>query len=313
MFQSRSSLSPPSPLLLRPRLSLRRSVPSMSLPSTIPQLPAFMEVDSSAQSGTTIAEQATQPDTTSADKDVVDDVDVSRLVSRVRVLILEYLVRSCHKKTAIAFAAVVGKELDTGGLPLALDEVTLDRLDRRAVVFGLMHQGKILDALSAADDLLLAHAEAEKCDATKISELAPALYFDLVRQQFVELVRQGSAEDALQFAQTVLAPLARYSEAKLDALQDVTVLLAYVEPTLCPAGSLMDLKHREILAEKLNSQLYAACSTGHPKADSSGQADSQELLDETTITGSALERILRQLFVCGEMSTPPVKMDDLFK
>lgn len=68
----------------------------------------------------------------------------------------------------------------------------------------------------------------------KINAVDPAilnqnaqLFFSLLQQKLVELIRAGKVEEALQFAQTEIVPQAEQNPAFLPALEQTMALLAF--------------------------------------------------------------------------------------
>lgn len=258
-----------------------------------PPRPVSAEVALTASAGKATAESAT----------VCDE--------QARAHILDFLLRSCYKETALAFVAN-----DPLRQSATLEASVLNSLDQRAVVTKLLVVGDVMAALAAADSLLsafeamqprVAGAKGEK-QFWSVRESLPALYFELACQHFIELVRRGSAGEALLFAQDKLAPLAKDEPAKMVALQDITVLLAFDDPSKSPGGSLLDPGRREILATALNDHLYRACK----KIGSSlGGGASQSDENASARRQSSLERVLRQVDVCGSMLRPAWSLKDV--
>jgi Ran-binding protein 9/10 len=217
------------------------------------------------------------------------------LLQCARALVLQHLVQNCHKKSAIAFAeSLPEKEI--------LDETTLDDMDKRANIAKLLLNGRVMDAVELADHLIKGRVGRSKKDALRT--VFPALYFRLGCQHFVELVRARHPENALEFAQQSLASYGNDAE-HMDVLQDITVLLAYEEPERSPNGSWMAPEKRELLAADLNLELYSFCNSRPSSLSSS--------LSQARADIGGLELALRQLAVCGKLSTPSFTLEQALK
>lgn len=93
----------------------------------------------------------------------------------------------------------------------------------------------------------------------EILETNPELYFELKRQQLVELIKAGKLEDAIVFAQTNLSnqiasggsenPLAQKFHAEVDKTM---TLLMYDDLSASPMHDLVDISSRQRLAGKVN-------------------------------------------------------------
>jgi hypothetical protein len=208
---------------------------------------------------------------------------------------LDFLVRGNYRKSALALASA------HEDASILLSGPVLELMDARARISRLVLDGHVLDAIAAADDILKGPFLPRKSlpEAQFMRTAFPGLHFELSCQHFVELLRTGLANDALLFAQRTLAPLAKGNATRMSALQDVNVLLAYVHPEQSPGGQLMALEHRERLAATVNDQLHRAVPClGHGVS----------ALD-STLSGSAIERILRHAHVCSDVCaklSPPI-------
>jgi len=109
----------------------------------------------------------------------------------------------------------------------------------RKVLFDLVEQGAIEEAISQANELF----------PTLLSQ-NPDVHFALRAQQFVELVRAGSTEEALAFLQTTISPFV--TEARLEAIENLLILLVYEDPSSSPSGELLQVKARKQVADRLN-------------------------------------------------------------
>ncbi|KAJ1793921.1 hypothetical protein LPJ59_004648, partial [Coemansia sp. RSA 2399] len=88
------------------------------------------------------------------------------------------------------------------------------------------------------------------------------------QQQLIELIRQGKAEEALEFAQEELAPHGEEHPELLRELERTMALLAFDNVAMAstngshmsPLADLLDFAHRQQTANELNAALLAAHS-----------------------------------------------------
>lgn len=186
----------------------------------------------------------------------------------LRKHILSYLLRNCHRQTALALlhAQVVADSAP----PPSLTPAALAELDARRHMMDAVLSGDILAAITMANALLPS--------ATPLSILYPMVHIRLLCQHFAELVRVKKTIDALSFAQQDIAPLGRQHPAGIPLLQTYLPLLAYREPERSPMFELVDVRRRDPLAEELNGCVYGFLREGETAA-------------------SELERLLRHLTV----------------
>jgi len=157
-------------------------------------------------------------------------------------LVMEFLVTEGHRDAAAVFS-------EEGGIPLRCD---LDEVDRRAQVRAALEAGDVSGAIDAAEKT-----------APGVLRSRPRLVFDLQRQRFVELLRRGQPFEALEFAQTVLAPLCVPHPAFLPELAKTVGLLAFESPEEAPHGAdLMDMRSRMRISGALNAALLSGGAEG---------------------------------------------------
>ncbi len=106
---------------------------------------------------------------------------------------------------------------------------------------------------------VLQAAELIKVAFPKISgnteSLPHRIYFQLLCQWFIELIRQRNANGALEFAEAHLAPLANLSFEFAQDLQIVIALLAYADPESSAIKELLNPARRSELALHLNASI----------------------------------------------------------
>lgn len=96
------------------------------------------------------------------------------------------------------------------------------------------------------------------------------LCFSLKCQLYIELIRQRNIKEALQFAQSELAPFGSRNQKYLNLLQvlawlsqlmeiqDIIALMAYDSPETSPLGSYLSEEHRQSVADSLNSAILSS-------------------------------------------------------
>lgn len=92
----------------------------------------------------------------------------------------------------------------------------------------------------------------------QILEEQPGLFFHLQQQRLIELIRGGRTEEALAFAQDVLAPAGEENEAFLEELERTVALLAFEDPASSPLAALLELGQRQKTASELNAAILAS-------------------------------------------------------
>ncbi|KXZ45335.1 hypothetical protein GPECTOR_56g432 [Gonium pectorale] len=152
-------------------------------------------------------------------------------------LIMNFLVTEGYVEAARTF------EKESGTPPgVNLDAIT-DRMEVRRALQG----GDVDTAIERVNDL-----------DPEILESQPQLYFHLQQQRLIELIRGGSVESALDFAQECLAPLAEENAEFLEELERTVALLAFEDSKASPVGDLMDVAQRQKTASELNAAILAS-------------------------------------------------------
>lgn len=129
----------------------------------------------------------------------------------------------------------------------------------RMKVRDLVRSGDIEAALNACECLLLKPLELEN--------ISPSIFFDLLCQKFVELVRNRDINQACQFSQEELAPRSSKDKHSFSRMADLCALLAYKEPEKSSVSYLLDVRRRWSLADRLSGILFTmqfegfACGT----------------------------------------------------
>ncbi|KAJ2783433.1 hypothetical protein H4R18_001698 [Coemansia javaensis] len=182
--------------------------------------------------------------------------------SDLNQLIMNYLIIEGYKDAAEKFS-------EESGLTHSVD---LGSIEERMQIRFAVQSGDIKAAIERVNDL-----------NPDLLDTDPRLYFHLQQQQLIELIRQGKAEEALEFAQEELAPHGEEHPELLRELERTMALLAFDVGGDSPLAGLLDFSHRQKTANELNAALLAAHSQPRePKLPALLQllAWSQEQLDE---------------------------------
>jgi hypothetical protein len=92
----------------------------------------------------------------------------------------------------------------------------------------------------------------------------PALYFHLQQQKLIEYIRQGRIAEALEFAQTELAPRGEENPEFLGELERTMALLAFESSSAAPAeiSSLFSSAQRMKTAGEVSAAILESLSQG---------------------------------------------------
>ncbi|TFY83993.1 hypothetical protein EWM64_g7 [Hericium alpestre] len=102
--------------------------------------------------------------------------------------------------------------------------VDFDSIESRMNIREALQRGDVQDAITRVNDL-----------NPEILDTNPSLYFHLQQQKLIEFIRQGRVPEALQFAQTELAPRGEENPEFLEELERTMALLAF-DPAVAPAA-----------------------------------------------------------------------------
>ncbi|XP_019156111.1 PREDICTED: glucose-induced degradation protein 8 homolog isoform X1 [Ipomoea nil] len=163
-----------------------------------------------------------------------ETIDVSD--SDVHNIVLSYLVHNCFKDTVESFIASTG---------MKQPDYCLEDMEKRKRIFNFTLEGNVLKAIEQTEQL-----------APDLLEKNKDLHFDLLSLHFVELVCTRKCTEALEFAQTKLAPFGKV-QSYVEKLEDFMALLAYEEPEKSPMFHLLSLEYRQKVADSLNRAILA--------------------------------------------------------
>jgi hypothetical protein len=80
------------------------------------------------------------------------------------------------------------------------------------------------------------------------------LYFELKRQQLVELIKAGQVSEAISFSQNKMAGLVNNDSFRIE-LEKTMALLILEDPTKSPLKELVDNSSRQRLASQVNQAI----------------------------------------------------------
>ncbi|KAJ2997841.1 Glucose-induced degradation complex subunit [Globomyces sp. JEL0801] len=104
--------------------------------------------------------------------------------------------------------------------------------------------------------------------AIEILDTHPKLFFHLQQQRLIELIRTGSIDEAILFAQEELAPRGEEHPEFLEELERTMALLAF-DSRKSPVSDLLDHSQRQKIASELNAAILTSqCQEKDPKLPS---------------------------------------------
>ena len=133
--------------------------------------------------------------------------------------------------------------------------VDLSAISDRMSIRHSIQSGQVEQAMERVNDL-----------DPEVLDTNPKLYFRLMQQRLIELIRGGRIEEALEFAQEELAPRGEENPEFLEELEKTMALLAFEDGLGSPFGYLLDHGQRQKTAGELNSALLMSqCVEKDPK------------------------------------------------
>ncbi|KAH0590842.1 hypothetical protein H2248_000961 [Termitomyces sp. 'cryptogamus'] len=183
-------------------------------------------------------------------KPVIEQGEWDRHLHEVQVtksdlnrLIMDYLVIEGYKGAAEEFS----QEADI------TPPVDFESIESRMSIREALQRGDIDDAITRVNDL-----------NPEILDTNPALYFHLQQQKLIEYIRQGRIGDALEFAQSELAPRGEESPEFLSELERTMALLAFEGSSRAPGtiSELMSPGQRMKTAGEMNGAILESLSQG---------------------------------------------------
>ncbi|KAL1754673.1 CTLH/CRA C-terminal to lish motif domain-containing protein [Schizophyllum commune] len=156
---------------------------------------------------------------------------------------MDYLVIEGYKSAAVEFS-------QEASLAAPVD---FDSIENRMNIREALQRGDVEDAITRVNDL-----------NPDILDTNPALYFHLQQQRLIELIRDNRIDEALQLAQSELAPRGEENPEFLADLEKTMTLLAFESsPAAPPAVSeLLSSGQRQKTAGEVNAAILESLSQG---------------------------------------------------
>ncbi|KAG2211319.1 hypothetical protein INT46_009221 [Mucor plumbeus] len=177
-------------------------------------------------------------------------------------LVMNYLVVEGYKDAAEQFSS------ESGLAPTVDLQSIQERMDIRHAI----QSGDVDTAIDLVNDL-----------NPEILDTNPHLFFHLQQQRLIELIRNGSYQEALEFASEEMAPRGEEHPEFLEELERTMALLAFQDSIDSPVQDLLHPGQRQKTASELNAAILMSQSQEKdPKLPNLLKmlAWSQEQLDE---------------------------------
>ncbi|CAF1651804.1 unnamed protein product [Adineta ricciae] len=155
--------------------------------------------------------------------------------SALNRLIINYLITEGFKEAAEKFA-------EEAGMPL--NDIDLTSVEERLKIREAIENGKVQEAID-----FINKKSPELLDQNR------QLAFHLKQQHLIELIRSNLIDEALTYAQIHLAEFAEDELKMRQELEKTMALLVFDKPLESPYGYLMQLSHRQQVANEINSAL----------------------------------------------------------
>ncbi|CAA0821983.1 LisH and RanBPM domains containing protein [Striga hermonthica] len=166
--------------------------------------------------------------------DADPNIDVNS--SDITKIVLSYLVHNCYKDTLESFIACTGEEHTISHV---------EDLEKRKQIHQFALNGNALEAIKLTEEYTPGLLDANE-----------DLHIDLLSLHFVGLIRLRKTDEALEFANSKMAPFGK-EQRLVQKLEDCAGLLAYQEPEKSPLFHLLSPEHRHHVANSLNRAILA--------------------------------------------------------
>lgn len=158
--------------------------------------------------------------------------------NEMNALVMDYLITEGYKEAAEKFQEEASAVVED------LERMDPQTLEFRIQIRQSINEGRIRDAIEMVNDRY-----PELFDENR------QLYFQLLLQEFIEMIRCGELEAALAFAQAQLAEQGETNQACLAEMERALALLAFDKPEQSPFKDLLDISQRSKVADVVNSAL----------------------------------------------------------
>lgn len=154
-------------------------------------------------------------------------------------LVMNYLVVEGYKDAAEQFSS------ESGLAPTVDLQSIQERMDIRHAI----QSGDVDTAIDLVNDL-----------NPEILDTNPLLFFHLQQQRLIELIRNGSFQEALEFASEEMAPRGEEHPEFLEELERTMALLAFQDSLDSPVQDLLHPGQRQKTASELNAAILMSQS-----------------------------------------------------
>lgn len=168
---------------------------------------------------------------------------------------MNFLIVEGFKDAAVKFASECGScdvastsanssDASASSQDLLLDDASIVFIERRRRIRALLNEGKVDEAVCCINSV----------NPTLLDENAE-LFFELQQLKLIEFIRQQKIDEALEFAQQELAPLAEKNSHFLEELEKTLALLAFDLRAKENIVQLLDPTQRQRVATKVNEAM----------------------------------------------------------
>ncbi|KAL3901240.1 MAG: hypothetical protein SGCHY_000767 [Lobulomycetales sp.] len=181
--------------------------------------------------------------------------------SDLNKLIMNFLVIEGFKGAAELFAKEVCRPFANNVLKqaeISSQSQLLASIDDRMKIRNAVQDGNIDEAIERT--VLLPNGAAKEIQNEldpEILDQNPRLYFHLQQQKLIEFIRSNNVNEAIEFAQDVLAPRGEENPEFLDELEKTMALLIF-DSSESPLSSMLDHSQRQKTASELNAAILTS-------------------------------------------------------
>uniref|UniRef100_A0A0K0E3U7 Aldehyde dehydrogenase n=1 Tax=Strongyloides stercoralis TaxID=6248 RepID=A0A0K0E3U7_STRER len=150
-------------------------------------------------------------------------------------LVLDYMIKAGYLDAAESFCQEIGRPFNVKMYEL---------LPERMKIRSLIANGKIGESI-----------EVIQCTLPEFFEQNSQTYFMMRLQELTELIRERRTQEAMDFAQEHIIPIAESNESCIPTMEETFALLAYDNPEKSPFGYLLDKKKLQSLAYNVNTAI----------------------------------------------------------
>jgi hypothetical protein len=179
-------------------------------------------------------------------KKILDDEEWKQKISEIQIpkedidrLILEYLIREGYKECVDSYQRESNSQV----------ELKFTSLDERASICQSIHEGKIDETIDKVKKL-----------APEMLQNETNLLFSLQLQKFIEIVRAGNIDLAIEFAQNELAFFGEMSGKYLEEIERAMSLVVFDLTEKHSNSDLLNVNQRYKIASELNSKILSNTS-----------------------------------------------------